>query len=203
MKIGIINYEAGNLFSIQKIIEDLNYQSSIISKRSELKNFDKFILPGVGSFSKAMKNLKKNELIDEMRENVIQKKKMLLGICLGMQILFDEGSEDGNTKGLKFLNGQVKHLQSLGCKLNLPHIGWNNINIKKKHSMLKNILDKSDFYFANNYVVDCSDEIVVATTDYGLPIVSSVAKDYIWGVQFHPEKSSSSGKQLIENFLKS
>jgi imidazole glycerol-phosphate synthase subunit HisH len=202
VKVGIINYESGNLFSIQKIIKDLDYKVSIISQPSELKNFDKYILPGVGSFSKAMETIKKNKLIDEIQENIVQKKKMLLGICLGMQILFDEGTEDGNTKGLNFLNGKVKNLETLGCKLTLPHIGWNNIIIKKKHPIVKNISNNTDFYFANNYVATCSDSIVITISNYGVPIISSIAKDNIWGVQFHPEKSSRGGKQLISNFLK-
>lgn len=203
MKVGIINYEAGNLFSIKKIIEDLDHNVSIISVKKDFKRCDKYILPGVGSFSKAMNNIIKLNFDEEITENIIQKKKMLLGICLGMQIMFEFGTEDGNCKGLSFLTGKVEHLKNLGCQLKLPHIGWNNIEIKKKHLIFKNIANNSDFYFANNYVALCPKTYVTSSVKYGIEIVSSVAKENLWGVQFHPEKSSLAGKQILKNFLES
>ena len=134
--IGIIDYEAGNLFSIKKIIEDLDYKVEIIDNSKDFKKFDTDILPGVGSFFKAMMNLKRSNFIDEIQENVIQKKKMMLGICLGMQIMFEKGTEDKESEGLKFFQGKVEHLRNLGCRLKLPHIGWNNMNYVKNHLIL-------------------------------------------------------------------
>jgi glutamine amidotransferase len=201
MKVGIINYQAGNLFSIKKIIEDLNYNVSIISNPKEFKNCDKFILPGVGSFRTAMENINRLNFIDEINENIVQKKKLLLGICLGMQIMFENGTENGNSNGLNFFKGKVEHLTKLGCKLTLPHIGWNNIKIKKKFFMFNNINNNSDFYFANNYGVLATDKYVTSKVNYGVEIVSSIAKENLWGVQFHPEKSSLAGKQIFLNFL--
>ena len=200
--IGIIDYEAGNLFSIKKIIEDLDYKVEIIDNSKDFKKFDKYILPGVGSFFKAMMNLKRSNFIDEIQENVIQKKKMMLGICLGMQIMFEKGTEDKESEGLKFFQGKVEHLRNLGCRLKLPHIGWNNMNYVKNHLMFEEINNNSDFYFANNYAVTCEEKFVTSTTNYGVSIVSSIAKENLWGVQFHPEKSSTAGKKIISNFLK-
>ena len=201
MKIGIINYKAGNLFSIKKIIEDLDFDATIISEAKDIKNFDKYILPGVGSFKKAMSNLKNNNMFDEIMNNV-EKKKLILGICLGMQIMLEEGNEDGKTKGFGFFKGEVKHLRDIGCNLKLPHIGWNNLEILKDHPMFKDIENKSDFYFANNYAATNVKEETISQTNYDIVLASAIAKDNIWGVQFHPEKSSFGGKMLISNFLK-
>lgn len=201
MKIGIIDYKAGNLFSIKKIIEDLDFEATIISEAKDIKNFDKYILPGVGSFKKAMINLKNNNMFDEIM-NSAEQKKLILGICLGMQIMLEEGNEDGKTKGFGFFKGEVKHLRDIGCKLKLPHIGWNNLEILKDHPMFKNIENKSDFYFANNYVATNVKEETVSQTNYDIVLASAIAKENIWGVQFHPEKSSFGGKMLISNFLK-
>lgn len=202
MKIGIINYNAGNLFSINKIIKDLGFNSYVIDHYNEIKNLDKIIMPGVGSFNKAMKNLEEKKFIIELKEQVLEKKKLFLGICLGMQLMFKESNEDGFCKGLNFFNEKIKNMRELGCNLNLPHIGWNNIEILKKHKMMKNISQKSDFYFANNFAVEKTNNHTISITNYGIKFISAVAKDNLWGVQFHPEKSSLSGKELLNNFLK-
>lgn len=202
MNVGIIDYHAGNLFSISKIVKDLGYKFSIISNAKDLKSYDKFIMPGVGSFKKAMEVLNSNNFTDEIKDEVIEKKKFFLGICLGMQLMFKKSSEDGLSNGLGFFEQEVLNLKDLGCNLSLPHIGWNNVIILKEHAMMKNISQKADFYFANNFGVSSLDENVISITKYEIDFVSAIAKDNLWGVQFHPEKSSISGRKLIENFLK-
>ena len=202
MKVAIINFNSGNLYSIKKSIKDLRHEAFICYDSNELKKCDKIILPGVGSFNQAMKYLLKFGFVDAMNELVCKKGLDILGICLGMQLFCKSSNELNYTEGLSFVDGDVFELKNLGCELKLPHIGWNNVQFQKDSKIFNGIENNSDFYFVHNFAVKCSDEkSVLATTNYDVDFVSAFQKDNIYGVQFHPEKSSSSGLKIIQNFL--
>lgn len=202
MKIGIINTNSGNFFSLFKILEDFNCDFSICSKPNEIKNIDKIIIPGVGSFDKTMNFLSRQFLIEEIKEQIFFKKKFLLGICLGMQILFEKSTEGDFTPGLGFLKGNVINLKEKNCKKVIPHIGWNSVVIQNNSLIMKNIKSGTDFYFAHSFVVQNIEKNIITTiTSYDIDFVSSISAHNIFGVQFHPEKSSVSGRILIKNFL--
>lgn len=201
-KIAIINYGMGNLRSVENAVKRLNFDPKIISVPKELDNYDKIILPGVGSFKKAMKLLKENNWINSININVKERKKYLFGICLGMQLLASESEEFGNTKGLELIKGKIKFLGNLGCKLKIPQIGWNSIFIKKEHKFLKGVKNNMDFYFVNSYAfVPEEKSFEIAKTNYDIDFCSIISKGNIFGAQFHPEKSSKAGRKILENFL--
>ena len=201
-KIAIINYGMGNLRSVENAVKRLNFDPKIVSTPKELDNYDKIILPGVGSFKKAMKLLKENNWINSININVKERKKYLFGICLGMQLLASESEEFGKTKGLELIKGKIKFLGNLGCKLKIPQIGWNSIFIKKEHKFLKGVTNNMDFYFVNSYVyVPENEKNIIGSTNYDLEFCSVIAKENIFGTQFHPEKSSKSGLKILSNFL--
>jgi imidazole glycerol-phosphate synthase subunit HisH len=202
MKVAIINYQASNLHSISKAVRDLGADPLICNEPKDLKNVNKIILPGVGSFAKAMSNIIETGFFEELNEMVLLDRTPILGICLGMQLLTKSSTENKFTKGFGFIDGNVVHLKTLGCDLRLPHIGWNSIRIVKKNNLFLNIPDNSDFYFANNYALTDTDQNnVIAKANYGIDIISVIKKENIIGAQFHPEKSSSYGKLFIKNFL--
>src|SRR3989344_353360 len=173
MKTIIVDYGMGNLRSIKKKLEIVNVKAKISSDKNEINSADKLILPGVGHFAKGIANLKKSGLDFVLRYNVLEKKKPILGICLGMQ-LFSEFSEEGNTKGLGWLNAKVVKFNFEG-KLNLrvPHVGWNSIHILKKSLLLANIEEESAFYFTHSYFMTSSNsKDIAATTNYGKEFTS-------------------------------
>ncbi len=201
-KIAIINYGMGNLRSVENAVKRLNFDPKIVSTPKELDNYDKIILPGVGSFKKAMKLLKENNWINSININVKERKKYLFGICLGMQLLASESEEFGKTKGLELIKGKIKFLGNLGCKLKIPQIGWNSIFIKKEHKFLKGVTNNMDFYFVNSYAfVPEEKSFEIAKTNYDIDFCSIISKENIFGAQFHPEKSSKAGRKILENFL--
>jgi glutamine amidotransferase len=203
MKIGIINTNSGNLFSLLKILKDLECSYQVCLKPNDIKQVDKIIIPGVGAFDKTMNFLNDQLLTNEIKEQVIIKKKFLLGICMGMQILFESSSEGLSVAGLNLFDGQIVNLKEKKCNNIIPHIGWNSISIiKKDNPIMKNINNNTDFYFAHSFIVNQPKEkIVVSTTSYDIKFISSVSWENIFGVQFHPEKSSYAGRILIKNFL--
>lgn len=202
MKIAIINFNSGNLYSIKKSIKDLRHEPFICYDSNDLKKCDKIILPGVGSFNQAMKYLLKFGFVDAMNELVYKKGLDILGICLGMQLFCKSSNEQNYTEGLSFVEADVLELKNLGCGLKLPHIGWNNVQFKKESKIFNGIENNSDFYFVHNFAVKCNDEkLVLTTTNYDVEFVSAFQKDNIYAVQFHPEKSSASGLKIIQNFL--
>ncbi|MGC9066582.1 MAG: imidazole glycerol phosphate synthase subunit HisH [Candidatus Ratteibacteria bacterium] len=197
---GIINYGAGNIFSVIVSVRNLHEDVIVVSKPEMLRNIDRIILPGVGAFDHAMKYLKETGLSDAIKE-VAKKGKFLLGICLGLQMFF-ENSQEGNLKGLQILKGEVRKLP-VRKNLPIPHMGWNTVNIIHNSRFLKGIPNESFFYFAHSfYCVPEERNNVVALTSYGLEFASVIQKDNIIGVQFHPEKSAKYGLRLIKNFLK-
>ena len=202
MIVAVINYGMGNTFSVKQTIEKMGYKVFIANKPNELLKADKIILPGVGAFSKAMNNLNIDGWTEILNKLVKEEKIPLLGICLGMQLLAKSSNEITNTPGLSFINGDVVRLNELGCKNKLPHIGWNDVKLKKD-PIVSGILQNSDFYFVHSYAFKSLEkEIIIGTTNYGVDIISIIKQENIIGTQFHPEKSSSSGLLLLNNFLK-
>ena len=197
MKIGIIDYGVGNLGSIMNTLNLLGCNSFISDSPNQLKTADGLILPGDGAAGEGMRNLKKTKL-DMFIVDQIKEKRPFFGICLGMQILLSK-SEEGNVDCLNILDGVV---EKINTSKKLPHIGWNQISIKKKSKIMKNIADKSLFYFINSYIckpVDAS--VTVGETEYDEIFCSVFEKETIFGIQFHPEKSGDVGKQMLKNFL--
>lgn len=198
--VSIINYGMGNLKSIQNALNYLEIDNQIIHSYKDIVNAEKLILPGVGSFKKAMVELNKLNLISTLKEEIKIKKKPILGICLGMQLLSEWG-EEGNVDGLGLIKGQVKKFDLKKNKI--PHVGFNNISIKRHSILLDCIDDNSDFYFVHSYHFSLEDQNnILATTFYEDKFISAVEKENIFGVQFHPEKSQKNGLQILKNFDK-
>ncbi len=200
-QIAIVDYGMGNLFNIEKALEKVGCQVRVTDNPSVIEKAAGLVLPGVGSFKDCMANLINKELVHPIRK-FIHSQRPFLGICLGMQILFTESEEFGQTKGLNIFKGKVVHF-SKNCKLKTPHMGWNNIKIKKRVPILKDIPDNSYFYFVHSYYVIPDDKNISATiTEYGTKFTSSVWKDNIFACQFHPEKSQQLGLTILKNFRK-
>lgn len=194
----VIDYGVGNLGSVKNALDKLGVKSIISSNPMIIKRAKALILPGVGAAGQGMKNLKKLKL-DKIIVSEIKKGKPFLGICLGMQLLFEKSEED-NVNCLGILKGSVKKFKKMR---KIPQIGWNQIDIKKDSKLFKDIKDKSYFYFVNSFYCKPKDKNVIAgTTNYGETFSSVVQKDNIIGVQFHPEKSGPVGFKLLENFVK-
>lgn len=199
--IGIIDYGMGNIHSVNKALHLYGAETIVSNNPLDISRCDKAVLPGVGAFSDAMNELKKQGLTQVIAE-FIENRKPFLGICLGMQLLFEESEEAAGIKGLAMLKGRVKKFEEKkGFKI--PHMGWNQLNIKYECPLLKNIPVGSYVYFCHSYYPMPSDRAVVAsTTDYGMEFASCVWKDNIYGAQFHPEKSQKTGLKIIENFVR-
>jgi len=194
--IGLINYGiSGNIHSIKKAIEKAGGTVKILNNKEELNNVDKIVIPGVGSFKDAMSELEKDELIEPLKQAI--QSKPTLGICLGMQILSTLGFEYGKTQGLDAIKAEVKPML---VDAKVPHVGFNTIDIVESNPLL-NGLENEDFYFMHSYEVVNYTEIASLTDYAGHKFVSSVQKDHIYGVQFHPEKSREAGIKLFKNFI--
>jgi len=200
--IAIIDYGMGNIHSVQKALQSQGAQTLVTNKPSEIKSCQKLVLPGVGAFDDAMKELKKQGLIAVLSEQ-IKNKKVFLGICLGMQLLFQDSEEANKTRGLGFLKGSVKKFSGQEG-LKVPHMGWNQLEKPSAECpLLKNVPDNSYVYFCHSYFPEPKDKsIIAATTDYAIDFTSVVWQDNIYGVQFHPEKSQAIGLKILENFVK-
>ena len=206
-KITIVDYGSGNVLSAQKsfikIAKDNNIEVDVLisKKLNDIKNSTHIVLPGQGAFSTCMNGLKKTDgLIDELSEFALIKKKPFLGICVGMQMLAKMSEENGDHEGLGWIDGQIKLLP--GDNLKLPHMGWNLVI--PKNSKYNNLIStKNDYYFVHSYYFECADkDNILAETKYGTNFASIVGKENIYGVQFHPEKSSSQGLNLLKEFIR-
>ncbi len=201
-KVVIVDYQMGNIFSVEKKIKRLGYPVEVSSDKEQIVKADKLILPGLGHFGKAMDNLKMIGLLDVLNEKVLVKKTPILGICLGMQLLANR-SEEGHSSGLGWINGEVvKFSITDKFRYKIPHTGWNTVSIKKSSQLMKDIQSGSEFYFVHSFFFSATkEEEVLSETVYENSFISSVEKDNIFGVQFHPEKSHQAGEQLFKNFI--
>lgn len=199
-KIAIIDYDAGNIKSVERAIAYCGGEAILTRDPKVLMDAPKVILPGVGSFGDAMDKLKKYNLIDTIHDYV-KTGKPFLGICLGLQLLFEGSDESPEAEGLGLLKGYIHKIpDNLGLKV--PQIGWNSLDYPNKGRLFENIPEGSFVYFVHSYYLKAADtSIVVATTDYGVCVHASVEKDNVFGCQFHPEKSSEVGLKIIKNFL--
>jgi len=207
MKITIVDYKSGNISSVVNSFKEVAKDINIIKVTSDPKEIiksDKVILPGQGSFKNCMESLKSIDgLLESLNQFVLDKKKPLFGICVGLQMFGDIGYEETETKGLGWISGKVLKIDNQNGKYKLPHIGWNQINIVKDSKIFEDIENKSHMYFVHSYEFIPEDKNVIsATTDYSSNIVCSVEKENLFGTQFHPEKSDKIGLQIIENFIK-
>lgn len=198
--IAIVDYGMGNLRSVEKGFLRVGIDAIVTRNPFDIDNASGVVLPGVGAFRDCMKNLTESLLMDSIVK-AIEKGKPYLGICLGLQILFTESEEFGLSRGLDILKGKVVRFRFDSKGLKIPHMGWNNIIIKKRPPVLKDIDDGSFFYFVHSYYVVPEDEGVIATvTDYGLEFTSMIWRDNIFATQFHPEKSQSLGLKILKAF---
>jgi imidazole glycerol-phosphate synthase subunit HisH len=199
--IAIVDYGMGNLRSVSKAFEHLGHRVSITRDPRVLSDAAHVVLPGVGAFRDCMNNLKRFDLVESIRQ-AIKSGKPFMGICLGLQLLFTESEEFGIHQGMDVLRGRVVRLNPpASCKV--PHMGWNQIRIKKETDVLKGIADGSAVYFVHSYYVVPEDREVTCTeTEYGLTFTSSILKDNVFACQFHPEKSQAVGLKLLDNFAR-
>ncbi|NLJ16173.1 MAG: imidazole glycerol phosphate synthase subunit HisH [Clostridiales bacterium] len=196
MKIGIIDYGAGNLFSVKNALSFIGVESAIISDKVDIEKADALILPGVGAFGDSVNMLREKGLFDSVKANAV--KKPFLGICLGMQLLFTKSYEYGETKGLDLISGDVVKMESKS--LSIPHMGWNELEIKQDSSLLKGLEKSTYVYFVHSYMARCDEANIIAECDYGGRVPAIVKKGNVFGVQFHPEKSGDAGLVILKNF---
>lgn len=197
--IAIIDYDAGNLRSVEKALQYLGESVCITRDRNEILSADKVILPGVGSFGDAMGKLHKYDLVNTIND-VVNSNVPLLGICLGLQLLFESSEESKGIPGLGILEGTIVRIPDKE-EIKIPHIGWNSLELSNQGRLFKNIPDGSYVYFVHSYYLKAKDErIVKASTDYSTNIHASVEKDNVFACQFHPEKSSDIGLTILRNF---
>lgn len=201
--IGIIDYNAGNITSVERTLKNLGIEYILSKNPADLQNCDKVIFPGVGDALFAMKQLQQTGF-DKFLKDWAAQNKPILGICLGSQIIFD-WSEEGNVDCLGLIKGKIRHFHSINSELEkqgfkIPHMGWNNLN-RKECPLLKDVPETSDFYFVHSYVICPDDETVIkATADYGIKVPAIIQSGNIFACQFHPEKSGVPGLKILENF---
>lgn len=197
--IAIIDYGAGNLFSVQNALNYLGLENKITSDKPDIISADRLILPGVGAFGDAMDKLNKSGLVDTVKNEAL--KKPFLGICLGMQLLFEKSYEFGEFDGLGLIRGSVRLMKPEG-DLAIPQMGWNALEYNRECSLLKGIDEGQYVYFVHSYAADCSEDDVYAYVDYGGKVPALVGSGYVYGAQFHPEKSGETGLEILRRFGK-
>ncbi len=198
--IAIIDYGVGNLFSLASSLKALGYETVVTGDADTIRKADKLILPGVGAFADAVEKLRASSLDSVVIEQA-EKGKYLLGICLGMQMLFEKSFEYGEHSGLGLIKGSVVSMEgSLSKELKIPHIGWNALKFKKASPLFKYIKDGDCVYFVHSYYAENCDESLIATTEYGKELTAAVGKNNIFGCQFHPEKSGNVGLNILKAF---
>lgn len=201
--IGVIDYGMGNLFSVSKALERAGASYIVSSEAEELKKADAYILPGVGSFRDAMRLLRQTGL-EAFILQVVQEGKLLFGICLGMQLLFEESEEAGKTKGLGLLKGRVVLLKDRdqdGQRLKVPHMGWNELTFHQPSPLFEGVPEGFAYFVHSYYVSGMNPEDLLASAPYGVQVPAVVGKGNVFGTQFHPEKSSTTGMALLKQFI--
>ena len=196
--IGIIDYGAGNLFSVKNALDYLGVENCVTGDREEIEKADGLILPGVGAFPDAMDMLEKRGLTEVIRREAL--KKPLLGICLGMQLLFEKSFEFKETEGLGLIPGQVVRIDGKGLKI--PHMGWNDLRVLNSCAMTENMEKEPYVYFVHSFRAETEDENISCYTVYGEEIPALVHRGMVYGAQFHPEKSGKTGLRMLENFAR-
>ena len=194
--IAIVDYGAGNIFSVKNAMDYLGLPAELTSKADDIRNADGIILPGVGAFPWAMNMLTKSGLVEVIKEEAV--KKPFLGICLGMQLIFSKGYEFEETDGLGLIDGQVRLMTPEG--LSIPHIGWNKLEKNRECALLNGLSDDEYVYFVHSYAAECADEDVAAYCEYGNRVTALVNRGTVYGAQFHPEKSGKTGLKILSNF---
>lgn len=196
----IIDYDAGNIGSVKKALAAIGEAAVLTRDKETILQADRVILPGVGAFGDAMDNLNRFDLVDVIKE-VTAKKTPFLGICLGMQLLFEKSEETPGAEGLGLLKGCIRKIPS-SSGLKIPHMGWNSLDVRPGATLFQRICPNPYVYFVHSYYLEAEDEaIVAATTEYGVTIHASVESGNIFGCQFHPEKSSAAGLTILQNFV--
>ena len=200
--IAIIDYGMGNLGSVKRKLDRLGVRSVITCVAEEIRDSEKLILPGVGHFGNAIHEIRSRGLWDLLNREVLSEKKPILGICLGMQLMAKK-SEEGDVAGFGWFDAEVVRFQVQDkLKYKVPHMGWNQVVQKKPGVLFENINPSENFYFVHSYHIKCNDQSDVLTeTEYEYPFVSSIQKDNIYGVQYHPEKSHDGGEMMLRNFV--
>lgn len=198
--IAIIDYDAGNIKSVEKALISLGQEVCVTRDADEILQADKVILPGVGAFGDAMEKLHRYGLVDVIRK-VVEKKTPFLGICLGLQLLFERSDEASGVEGLGILKGEVLKIPAAEG-LKIPHMGWNSLQLKHNGKLFQNLGEETYVYFVHSYYLKAEDpSIVKATTEYGVSIDASVEQENVFACQFHLEKSSDAGLQILKNFI--
>lgn len=205
MKVCIVDYGMGNIGSVRRALQELGADHVVKSRPEGLDSIHRYILPGVGSFVDGMEHLRSAGWLDAIHGEVGDKKKPLLGICLGMQLLSsggEEGARNGMVDGLNLIPGEVVHLNTLGCSLRVPHVGWNSLLLDRQIHLLDGIPTGTDCYFVHSYAFRVSkDTSTAASCEYGVRFAAIVEHENVVGTQFHPEKSSKAGFRILSNYL--
>lgn len=200
--VAIVDYGVGNLFSLRSSLAAIGVESAVTGSISELRRADRVILPGVGAFGDAAAKLRESGLFEPLRELALSGKP-LLGICLGMQLLFEHGYEFGKHEGLGLIPGDVVPMTGkLPDGLKVPHIGWNRLELTRSDSLFSGINDGDFVYFVHSFYAEAASENIIAVTDYGFPVTAAVRHKNVCGCQFHPEKSGRVGLEILRSFCK-
>jgi glutamine amidotransferase len=201
--VAIIDYGVGNLDSVRRAVEECGGRPMLVDRAEGLRRADRIILPGVGAFASGMANLQERGLDAALREEVLGNGVLFLGLCLGMQLLATSGWEGGTeTKGLQWIEGEVRRLTPADPSVRIPHVGWNEVHFVRPSALFREVPEGRDFYFVHSYHLICANpRDIVAETPYGSSFVSAVAKNNVYGVQFHPEKSQRVGFRVMRNFV--
>jgi imidazole glycerol-phosphate synthase subunit HisH len=200
--IAVVDYGMGNLGSVINALNALQADARLTTDVSDLQEASGIILPGVGAFGEGMENLRNMGFIEVLEEEVLQKKKPYLGICLGLQFLAKKGLEHGEKEGLGWIKGIVKTMEPNDPNIKIPHMGWNNIEIKKESKIFEGLQDDPVFYFVHSFAIYPEErDIITSVCDHGGEVVASIQKDNIFATQFHPEKSQSAGLKVLKNFI--
>lgn len=201
LKVMIVDYGMGNVGSVAHALDSLDAEHVVSGMKEDVATADAYILPGVGAFPAAMSNLRELGLVDALEEQVLGRRKPFLGICLGMQLLVEDSAEQGFSTGLGWIGGHVSAVEATD-DLRVPHVGWNNLHLKREDPLFANVPEQTHLYYDHAFAVRCADDVVLATCDYGAEYVAAIRRDNIVGVQFHPEKSQRNGLRILRNFLR-